>query len=429
MKQETLKKVVTNAANDLPYAVDMQHAFVGLKEGATASVAKELQAALAEIAKSGEGGFIPLVHDDEALKKTVEQAQILRKSYKHLVVVGTGGSSLGGQALRPISTQDEYSVSFLDNVDPFTTSRMLEKLPLDKTAFVFTSKSGTTLETMSQMIVILDALTQKVGKDAIKKQCVTITEPPASPMRTLSEQFSLPIVTHAKVGGRFSVLSSVGMFPAAFLGLDCSAFHSGAKAVLQHGLDDLSSPLFSGAEFQFKHHEAGRNAHVMMTYNDRYGPFGDWFRQLVAESLGKEGKGITPIPARGTVDQHSILQLFEEGPNDKIFTFLLGDYDGTGVTISKEMAEGCGFNLIAGKKMGDVMAAFQEGTVGTLVKVGKAARIFRVEKTDEYTLGALFMHFMLETALTARLLKINAYDQPGVEGSKILAKAYLSGQK
>lgn len=427
MKQETLKKVANNAA-DLPYAVEMQHAFVGLKEGATDAVAKKLQAVLLEISKSGEGGFIPLVHDAEALKNTIEQATILRKSYKHLVVVGTGGSSLGGQALRTLSDQKEHSVTFLDNVDPYTTDRLLEKLDLAKTAFAFTSKSGTTLETMSQMIVIIEALTAKVGADNIKKQCVSITEPPASPMRTLSEQFSIPILTHAKVGGRFSVLSSVGMFPAAFLGLDCAAFHEGARAVLQNGLDDLSSPLFSGAEFQFNHHEAGRDAHVLMTYNDRFGPFGDWFRQLVAESLGKEGKGITPIPARGTVDQHSILQLFEEGTKDKIFTFILSSYDGEGVTISKKLAEGCNFNLIAGKKMGDVMAAFQEGTVGTLVKVGKAARIFRIEKTDEYTMGALFMHFMLETALTARLLNINAYDQPGVEGSKILAKEYLSRQ-
>ncbi|MFO1243440.1 MAG: hypothetical protein U1E36_09660 [Rickettsiales bacterium] len=410
-----------------PYSVDMKQAYVGVKPMAE-DTKKRLQKDLQEIAQSGEGGFVKLPADTDALKKTMAAAADLRSRFKHLVVVGTGGSSLGGQALRPLSTnaKTEYSVEFLDNVDPHTTSRLLENLAFEKTGFAFVSKSGNTLETMSQMIVLLEALTKKVGEENIKKHCVTITEPPASPMRTLSEKFGIPIVTHAPVGGRFSVLSAVGMFPAAFLGLDCEAFHKGASAVLQQGLDDLESPLFSGADFQNQHHNAGRTAHVLMTYNDRLGAFGEWFRQLVAESLGKEGKGITPIPARGTVDQHSILQLFEEGENDKIFTFILADYDGKGALISEKLAKEAKFDLIAGKHMGDIMAAFQNGTVGTLVKTGKAVRIIHIDKTDEYTMGALFMHFMLETSLTAKLLGINAYNQPGVEGSKILAKEYLS---
>ena len=420
MSQATMKKTSTNEI--LPFQVDMSKTRVAKFERA-----EELQKILKYMYETGEAVFIKQPQKKDELQQVKDAVATLRKNFSHILAVGTGGSSLGAQAVTSLAKKDKLGITFLDNVDPFTTSQLLETLPLEKTAIAFVSKSGTTIETMSHMLMLVEALQKKIKPEQFKTQCVAVTTPGASPLRKLAEELGIPVLIHeANLGGRFSVLSPVGMIPAAFMGLDADAFWAGSDAVVQYGLNDLNSPLFSGAEYQFRQHEEGRKSHVLMTYNDRLSVFGAWFRQLVAESLGKDGKGITPIPASGTVDQHSVLQLFMDGPDEKHFTFILGDYDGKGVAFSEKLAKQAGFDLLVGKKMGDVMAAFQEGTVGTLAERNKPIRIIRIAELNEYTLGALFMHFMLETVLTARLLKINPHDQPAVEGSKVLAKAYLS---
>jgi glucose-6-phosphate isomerase len=164
---------------------------------------------------------------------------------------------------------------------------------------------------------------------------------------------------------------------------------------------------------------------VLMPYVDRLGHFGLWFRQLWAESLGKDGKGSTPIRALGTVDQHSQLQLYLAGPRDKVFTLVMLDVAATGGTVSPAFADAPQLAYLAGRSMGDLLDAEQRATAASLVRQGRPTRIFRLARLDEQTLGGLLMHFMLETMIAAELLGVDAFDQPAVEEGKVLARQYL----
>lgn len=166
-----------------------------------------------------------------------------------------------------------------------------------------------------------------------------------------------------------------------------------------------------------------------MPYRDRLAAFGLWYRQLWAESLGKGGQGTTPIRALGTVDQHSQLQLYLDGPPDKMFTLLMGDVAGGGAEVPPELAGATGLGYLAGRRMGDLLDAEQRATADTLIRHGRPTRVMRVPRLDEAAMGALMMHFMLETIIAARLMGVDAFDQPAVEESKRLARDYLAAMK
>ncbi len=166
---------------------------------------------------------------------------------------------------------------------------------------------------------------------------------------------------------------------------------------------------------------------VLMSYADRLALFGKWYVQLWAESIGKDGKGTTPIASLGPVDQHSQLQLFIAGPRDKLFTIITTDVKGTGPRMPADLAKLCGEDALAGKTIGDLVAAQGRATAETLAKNGCPVRTFHFERLDEAALGELLMHFMLETILAARLLDVDAFGQPAVEEGKILAKRYVVG--
>jgi glucose-6-phosphate isomerase len=162
-----------------------------------------------------------------------------------------------------------------------------------------------------------------------------------------------------------------------------------------------------------------------MPYIDRLAPFGFWFRQLWAESLGKDGKGTTPVRAVGAVDQHSQLQLYLAGPADKLFTLVTLDQAGTGAAFPPDLAQDGALAYLAGKRLGDLLAAEQRATVTSLLRNGRPTRVIHLARLDEERLGALFMHFMLETIIAADLLGVDAFDQPAVEEGKVLARQYL----
>jgi glucose-6-phosphate isomerase len=213
------------------------------------------------------------------------------------------------------------------------------------------------------------------------------------------------------------------------VGLDVAALRAGAGEVLEATLG-ASEPRASapaiGAAINVGLSEArGINTTVVMPYLDRLAHFGLWFRQLWAESLGKDGKGTTPVRAMGTVDQHSQLQLYLSGPADKMFTVVTSDVAGTGATVSPQLASDPSLAYVAGKRMGDLLDAEQRATAQTLIRNGRPTRLIHVPRLDEKSLGALLMHFMLETIIAADLLGINAFDQPAVEEGKVLARQYL----
>jgi glucose-6-phosphate isomerase len=231
------------------------------------------------------------------------------------------------------------------------------------------------------------------------------------------------------IGGRYSVLSNVGLLPAAVLGLDIKAIRAGAAMALAPVLAKQPAadvPPALGAALNVAAAQAGKNIAVLMTYADRLERFVRWYTQLWAESLGKDGKGTTPIGALGPVDQHSQLQLFIAGPRDKLFTVVTIGTAGQGPRIDAELARRAGEPDFAGRAIGDLVAAQGRATAETLAKNGCPVRTMHVEKLDDTALGALLMHFMLETMIAAHLLGVEPFDQPAVEDGKVLAKQYLA---
>lgn len=378
-----------------------------------------------QILADRQAGLLPvlnLAYQPEKLAEFAPVASFFTK-FDTIVVLGTGGSSLGGQSLVALK-QDLYGFSrqgprviFLDNIDPQTFESFYQRIVFEKTGFIVISKSGNTAETLCQLASILTSWkAQKILADP-SEHFLVITEPKKSQLRTLAKELEIEILDHDPyIGGRFAALSLVGLLPAQIAGLDVSQVLEGAKSVLEEGENNSA---ITGAAWTIQNHRNGQGLSVMMPYIDRLYIFCKWYRQLWAESLGKEGKGITPIAAYGTVDQHSQLQLYLDGPKDKMFTVMTTEQRGRGIVIEDICEE------FHGKTMGDLMQAEQYATIETLVRQGCPTRVFELTSVDEYSIGALIMHYMLETMLTARMLGVNAFDQPAVEEGKILAKQYL----
>lgn len=366
--------------------------------------------------------------EDLASLETLSKAW--RERFEEILILGTGGSSLGAQtllALRqyPFANLQGLRLHCLDNVDPHTFDTLLETIDFKRTGVIAISKSGTTAETLCQFLVILEFL-QSRGL-SLKEHALILTEEKTSPMTKLSETFGIPMLPHHQgIGGRFSVLSNVGLLPACLGGLDIRAVRQGAENYLRDILDGKADGPLRGARMAFALNEIdGVTQMVMMPYIDRLNIFSFWYRQLWAESLGKAGKGTTPLNALGTVDQHSQVQLYLGGPRDKCYTFFTLKTEGKGPCVDGGLARRCGFEELANRTMGDLMAAEQEATIQTFARHGLPVRVFELEKLDEETMGALFMHFMIETIATAALMRIDPFDQPAVEEGKQLTRALL----
>jgi glucose-6-phosphate isomerase len=412
----------------------------GLSDDAFATVLAETAAALEDIRAAYQDNTLPMLRlaqagdDIEALKPIVERC---RRDFDNIIVLGTGGSSLGGQTLCSLADvgfgpQDgSPRIYFIDNVDPDTFETLFKRVGVKRTGFIVISKSGGTAETVAQFIVCLDALVKGVGEDAASKQVVMITEPGDNPLRRISTNLGLTALDHDPgVGGRFSVLSIVGMLPAMIAGLDPLAIRAGAFEVLEKALAaetpaDCEAAVGAAISISlFRDKDASST--VLMPYVDRLSNFGLWFQQLWAESIGKDGTGTTPIRALGTRDQHSQMQLYLDGPRDKMFTLLTLDVADTGRPVCTGISCDESLSYLSGRSMGDLLAAEQEATAKTLADSGCPIRIFRLQDLNEKTLGALLMHFMLETIIASHLLGVNAFDQPAVETGKELARLFLS---
>ncbi len=241
-------------------------------------------------------------------------------------------------------------------------------------------------------------------------------------MRQLAAAQGSKVIDHdPELGGRYSVLSPVGLLPAAIAGLDIYALRDGAAEVM---VSDMALPL-EGAALQHAFAANSMNISVLMPYCDRLKSFADWYCQLWAESIGKDGKGSTPARAIGAVDQHSQLQLWLGGPRDKLITMLLLENHGRGAALPEELLGDERLAYLRGHHIGDVLDAQQRATRETLTKRGVPVRVMRIKQLAERELGALLQHYMLETIFTAHLLGVDAFDQPAVEESKILAREYL----
>jgi len=386
---------------------------------------------------------LPEAHGDlETIKDTARQ---VADRATDIVILGTGGSSLGGQTLSQLAgfavpgvgaLRAPPQLHFIDNLDADSFGTMLARLPHATTRFVAISKSGGTAETLMQTIAALSAVKGAGLQTRIPDIFLGISEPAKSGksngLRELLGKFRVPFLDHdTGVGGRFSALTNVGLLPAAMLGLDIAAIREGAGLALAPVLAKKPAaqvPAAVGAALSVALAESkGKTISALMAYCDRLQRFTHWYVQLWAESLGKNGKGTTPLAAIGPVDQHSQLQLFIGGPRDKLFTIITVDGAGLGPQIDGELAKLAGEPGFAGKTIGDLVAAEARATAETLAKNGCPVRTIHINRLDEESLGELMMHFMLETIIAARLLGIDAFDQPAVEEGKVLAKKYLIG--
>ena len=346
-----------------------------------------------------------------------EIAWNLREKFSTLVVVGMGGSSRGTRALHQAVGKESSSLLFLDNIDPDLLSETLNRIDWEKTAFAFISKSGKTLETVALMNVIFDEL--KKRKLFSGERLVFIGDEGNFFQRLSKELNAAFLGIPEAVGGRFSVFTAVGLLPFYFAGYNVERFLEGAYDLL-----DAPLPAFYLAASKYLHYRNGRDISVVMPYSSYMTEFTEWYAQLWAESLGKNGKGQTPLKAVGTASQHSILQLFVDGPDDKFYQLFYVNNRDSDLTISQKAEI---LPYLSGKSLGEVMRAEFEGTLFSLRQKGRPVVRFELSRLSEYQMGYLFMTYMVAVVVMARLLGVNPYGQPAVEIGKEYARKLLSG--
>lgn len=420
----------------------------GLPDMAIEAALAAVETACKRLREDDTTGRLPLLHmptTTDDLAATHEAAEFLRRDATDVVFLGTGGSSLGGQTLAQLRDYqvpgagrfaDAPRVHFLDNLDPITFEHVLNRLPLSTTRFVSISKSGGTGETLMQTIAVLSALHRAGLKASPAEVMLGLSEPRKNGGRNALRDLLEPegvrfLEHHTGIGGRYSVLTNVGLLPAAVLGLDIEAVRKGAEAAyapIRDGAAAKDAPAALGAALGVAAAMEGKATTILMGYADRLERFTRWWVQLWAESLGKDGKGTQPVAAIGPVDQHSQLQLYLAGPNDKLFTVMTTGVAGRGPVMDEALAKRAGEAGFAGKHIGDLVAAQGRATADTLARNGRPTRTIHVETLDERSLGELLMHFMLETILAGYAIGVDPFDQPAVEEGKILAKRYLAGE-
>lgn len=421
----------------------------GLGEAQLQGWLAKTDAALLRLQAEQKAGKLPIleVGDDLSVVDEVEAAfEALAVSAKTIVFFGTGGSSLGGQTLAqfggwgiPGTTTDAQrrrpATRFYDNLDPETLDALLQAPWLDGMRFVVVSKSGNTPETLSQAIAALAAVRDRGLAADIPKMFLGITEPAVAGrkngLRQLFEHHGIPLLDHhTGIGGRFAGLTNVGLLPAVARGLDARAILTGAGLVSKALADasrsqDLAAAAGAALAVGLSK-DCGIGIQVMMPYADRLVKFSHWYVQLWAESLGKGGEGTTPIACAGPVDQHSQLQLFMDGPREHLVTFVRVPREGVGPAIDEELASIAGFDEMIGRHVGDLVAAQTRGVPEALLSAGRPVRLIDLVSYNEFGLGALLMHFMIETILAGYLLELDPFDQPAVELGKKLTREKLA---
>ena len=399
---------------------------------------------------TGEIGFFDLPDDRATAQACLDYARDLPPEIDTMVVLGIGGSSLGPKALysalgRPLDPLRSRTpgaprrLLFPDNADPATLGAVLEVCDPARTVWNVVTKSGGTAETAAQLLIVAEHLAKTLGPDAVARHLVATTDPEVGALRAAATAHGWPTFTiPSSVGGRFSVLSPVGLLPAAVAGLDVMGILDGAAAMRDRclGTELRTNPALLLAVLLHQHHVVrGRPMVVLMAYADALYDTADWFRQLWAESLGKEratdgrlvNVGPTPIAARGATDQHSQLQLYVEGPRDKVVLML------TPAARDRELVIPAGalaesrreYAYLAGRGLGELLDAELRGTLGSLLGRRRPAGAVVLPRLDGPALGGLIMLLELATAYAGPLYGVDPFDQPGVEEAKRLAYAAL----
>lgn len=388
--------------------------------------------ALGEVLADKSLGFHQLPERTALWSACEDLAKTLRSKYKTMVVLGIGGSSLGGRVIKEaLKGKTDRTVIFWDNVDPLSIDAQLISLKTDLSSvcWALISKSGNTIETLTQA----DYVNKFYSDNKLKwtDQCVVITENKKSPLGDFADQYSIPrLEVPLDVGGRFSVLTPVGMLPAAFMGLNLSQIREGAAHAIR--ASEQVAELATQSEQSF-----GRNEWITVfwSYSDSLKELGFWIQQLWAESLAKaedrKGKvaarASTPLPCVGPTDQHSILQQIADGAKDKFVIFMRHQGSENAGSVVESTLFSCG-DLMLKKKLGDLLKAEAQATQMGLSQKQVSNLTLMIPNLTEKELGFLFMYFELVVATIGERLDINTFNQPGVELGKIIAKDLLSGK-
>jgi glucose-6-phosphate isomerase len=426
----------------------------GVSDAEIAAVEDRFEEVFAMLsAQRGEGvlGFMDLPYDETAAGLVIKAAAALDGRFENLVVLGIGGSALGTIALKSALCHPLHNMLdstgrggrprlfVLDNIDPDLISAVAGFLEPEKTLFNVVTKSGGTAETMSQLAIFHEMLQQRLGDD-VQDNIIATTSADGGDLRKMADDFgwrTLPIP--GNVGGRFSVLTTVGLFPAAMLGIDIRQLLSGA-AFMDRRSDakaiDANPPL-AYAVLQYCLYRKGAPISVVMPYSSALYDVADWYRQIWAESLGKKhnlageivNTGPTPIKALGATDQHSQIQLYAEGPADKSITFVEIGQFAKSVNIPETLTQYASTASLAGHSLNELIAAEKKGTEVALSEAGRPNGTVIMPEISEFTLGQLFYFFEMATAISGALYGIDAFDQPGVEAGKVAAYALMGVEK
>jgi glucose-6-phosphate isomerase len=421
---------------------------VGEEHGVTTAQLDALAPRLAEIVqqvererRDGQHRYRELPFDAAMREEVQRVAARHRPGCRNLLVLGIGGSALGNIALQSALNSPVYNLLpdrkragprlfVLDNIDPVWIGEVLDLIEpeLDATCVNVISKSGETAETAAQFLIVHDLLHRRLGP-AARQRIVITTDPAGGALRRIAEQHHYDTLSVPPgVGGRFSVLSPVGLFSAAMCGIEIERVLAGAAAMdEQVGREALrDNPAALIAAIHFLLYQRGKRLHVMMPYAQQLRDLADWYRQLWAESLGKRRSldgadvfvGPTPIKALGATDQHSQIQLYREGPNDKVITFLVAERFDRDLTMPAAFGDVSEMAYLGGSTMSRLMHAEQTATERALVDSQRPCLSVRFPKIGPEQVGSFIYLYETATCLMARLLNVDPYDQPAVQAGK-----------
>jgi glucose-6-phosphate isomerase len=389
-------------------------------------------------------GFLDLPYARETVDEVTTLADGFAQWFEDVVVLGIGGSGLGARALEhallgpfwndlPPERRDHFPrLHVIDNPDPHTMLGLLDRVSVAKTLFNVVSKSGATAETMAQYLIAREAVAAAVGADRARGHFLFTTDPTSGVLRRIGQAESIPMLpVPENVGGRFSVLSPVGLFPAAVCGVDPRALLAGAAATVERCSSERLAENPAGILAVLLHHAdrvQGRPIHVLMPYSDRLRSVALWFQQLWAESLGKArtmdgaqaSSGPTPVAALGASDQHSFLQLLMEGPDDKVVIFIEVADHGMDAPIPAGHPEMPELSYLGGHTLGELLNTERQATAEALRLAGKPNATLYLPRVGPSELGQLLMLFQIATVYAGALYNVDPLDQPGVELSKRL---------
>jgi glucose-6-phosphate isomerase len=390
---------------------------------------------LRRLVDDGSQGFDAALDDRAAVRAAEAEGRRLRRMADTLVVDGIGGSALGSLALET-ALRPRRRLVVLDNVDPEAVHRKLASLDPRRTAVNVVTKSGSTAETMANLLVLLAWMERRLGPRHIRRWSAT-TDPERGDLLTLARRLGIPtFAVPPNVGGRFSVLTVVGLVPAAFLGINLRALLDGAREMRAHcwtAEPESNLGVVGAVLLHLFATTRNRNIQVLMPYAEALLHLADWYRQLWAESLGKRvdrsgrvvNVGQTPVTALGATDQHSQVQLYVEGPHDKVITFLeVGEFR-RDVRVPGRHRDLSSLGHLGGRRLGELLLAERRGTEIALMAAGRPSFTYLLPRISERVLGQLLYLFEFQTALSGELYGINAFDQPGVEAGKVAAYSLM----